>query len=145
MYYEIMTFNYDQAVWAAAESTADGGSSLFIVNSNLDVKTLSEKFPLKMGVAIPVEITEESNVEMHKIEDFIQLQLEDKGIHVISITDMENGFKEFLSHVVNGFDFESFHKLLKEKFLNFEIQMYGETDPNWVFYTDIASTLKADK
>jgi hypothetical protein len=100
-------------------------------------------YPIKMGIAIPVEehdgVTMEIKGEIEDTLNDILLKTGD-GALVAIITGMEGQkFIEFLSYTKrNGIDFAKIHQGLKDKFKDYEVQMYAEVDIEWEAYKSFA-------
>ena len=100
-------------------------------------------YPIKMGIAIPVEQHDEAVMDLKsEIEDILNniLFKTDKGAVVAIITGLESPrFIEFLSYTQRGgIDFPKIHRDLKKKFEDYEVQMYAENDPKWDAYKSFA-------
>jgi hypothetical protein len=100
-------------------------------------------YPIKMGIAIPVEQHDDAVMDLKsEIEDILNdiLFQTGKGTTVAIITGLElPRFIEFLSYTKKGgVDFPKIHQDLKGKFKDYEIQMYAENDPKWLAYNSFA-------
>lgn len=99
-------------------------------------------YPIKMGIAIPVEEHDEVIMELKgEIEDILNEVLSKKGdgALVAIISGMENPkFIEFLSYTRQGIDFAVIHQDLNEKFKDYEVQMQAEVDTEWAAYKSFA-------
>ena len=100
-------------------------------------------YPIKMGIAIPVEQHDDAVMNLKsEIEDILNdiLFKTGKGAVVAIITGLESPrFIEFLSYTQRGgIDFPKIHQELKSKFKDYEIQMYAENDPKWDAYKSFA-------
>jgi Family of unknown function (DUF695) len=100
-------------------------------------------YPVKMGIAVPVDVHDnvimDVKSEMEEILNDILL-INDSGAVVAIITGLEGQrFFEFLSYTKKeGVDFAKIHQILKDKFKDYEIQMYAETDIRWLAYKSFA-------
>ena len=93
-------------------------------------------YPIKMGIAIPVEVHDETTMEIKsEIEDILNdiLLKKGDGALVAIITGLEGQkFIEFLSYTKRGgIDFAKIHQDLKDKFKDYEVQMYADNDVKW--------------
>jgi len=100
-------------------------------------------YPIKMGVAIPVEVHDETIMEIKsEIEDILNdiLLKKGDGALVAIITGLEGQkFIEFLSYTKrSGIDFAKIHQDLKDKFKDYEVQMYAENDVKWEAFKSFA-------
>lgn len=100
-------------------------------------------YPIKMGIAIPVEVHDEAIMEIKsEIEDILNdilLKTAD-GALVAIITGLEGQkFIEFLSYTKrDGIDFAKIHQDFKDKFKDYEVQMYAGNDLKWEAYKSFA-------
>lgn len=97
------------------------------------------EYPIKMGIAIPVDSTDDGIMELKiEIEDFLEdiLLKKDIGAMVAIITGLQDPkFIEFLSYTKkSGVDFPKIHQDLKDKFKDYDVQMYASNDPKWEVY-----------
>lgn len=100
-------------------------------------------YPIKMGIAIPVNEHNDAVMKVKsEIEDILNDVLFKKGDGslVAIITGLkEPKFIEFLSYTKKeGVDFAKIHKELKDKFKDYEVQMYADNDPDWKAYKSFA-------
>ena len=100
-------------------------------------------YPIKMGIAIPVEVHDDATMEIKsEIEDILNdiLLKKGDGSLVAIITGLTGErFIEFLSYTKRGgIDFGKIHSDLKERFKNHEVQMYADNDPKWEAYKSFA-------
>lgn len=100
-------------------------------------------YPIKMGIAIPVNEHDDAVMkvksEMEDVLDDILLK-KGEGSLVAIITGLkEPKFIEFLSYTKKeGVDFAKIHQNLKNKFKDYEVQMYADDDPEWKAYRSFA-------
>ena len=97
------------------------------------------EYPIKMGIAIPVENNDEATMKIKsEIEDLLEdiLFKKDIGTLVAIVTGLQGQkFIEFLSYTKkSGVDFPKIHQDLKNKFKDYEVQMYADNDPKWEAY-----------
>jgi len=100
-------------------------------------------YPIKMGIAIPVQVHDETIMNIKgEIEDILDDVLLKKGdgALVAIITGLEGQkFIEFLSYTKRGgIDFAKIHQDLKEKFKEYEVQMYANNDVKWEAFKSFA-------
>jgi hypothetical protein len=100
-------------------------------------------YPIKMGIAIPVEVHDETTMELKsEIEDILNDILFKKGdgALVAIITGLQGQkFIEFLSFTKRGgIDFPKIHQDLQDKFTDYEIQMYADNDLKWDAFKSFA-------
>jgi hypothetical protein len=100
-------------------------------------------YPIKVGIAIPVEDHDDVTMSLKsEIEDILEdvLFKTGSGALVAIITGLEGQkFIEFLSYTKRGgIDFPKIHQDLKNKFKDYEIQMYADNDPKWDAYKSFA-------
>ena len=100
-------------------------------------------YPIKMGIAIPVDTHDEATMNVKsEIEDILNDTLLKKGdgALVAIITGLEGQrFIEFLSYTKRGgIDFAKIHQDLKTRFKDYEVQMYAENDIEWKAYRSFA-------
>jgi hypothetical protein len=100
-------------------------------------------YPIKMGVAIPVEVHDETTMNIKsEIEDILNdiLLKKGDGALVAIITGLEGQkFIEFLSYTKRGgIDFAKIHQDLKDKFKDYEVQMYADNDVKWAAFKSFA-------
>jgi hypothetical protein len=100
-------------------------------------------YPIKMGIAIPVEVHDETTMKIKSaIEDILNDILVKKGdgALVAIITGLEGQkFIEFLSYTKRGgIDFAKIHQDLKDKFKDYEVQMYANNDVKWEAFKSFA-------
>jgi hypothetical protein len=100
-------------------------------------------FPIKMGIAIPVEVHDETTMKIKsEIEDILNdiLLKKGDGALVAIITGLEGQkFIEFLSYTKRGgIDFAKIHQDLKDKFKDYEVQMYADNDVKWAAFKSFA-------
>ena len=126
--------NIESNTWVVAKN----GDILMRFNKLPD-EALTE-FPFRMGIAIPVTITVETNVEMQKIEDMIESLIGANGALVAVVTSPD--FKEFVLYVKEGLDYKKIHEDIKSSSPNYDIQMYVEKDPNRTFFKDTKASIK---
>jgi len=96
-------------------------------------------YPIKMGVAVPLNYTDGEMIGNLKnsIEDSIEgiLNKGEKGVLVTIITSLgEQKFLEFVSYTKSELDFKSLHEQLINTFPKEEVQMYAERDLKWDTY-----------
>jgi hypothetical protein len=101
------------------------------------------EYPIKMGVAIPVEVHDDATMNVKsEIEDILNDVLSKKGdgALVAIITGLKGQkFIEFLSYTKRGgIDFAKIHQDLKDKFKDYEVQMYADNDAKWDAYKSFA-------
>ena len=100
-------------------------------------------YPIKMGIAIPVDAHDDATMELKiEIEDILNdilLKTED-GAVVAIISGMEGQkFIEFLSYTKrSGIDFAKIHEDLKDRFKDYDVQMYAANDVEWEAYKSFA-------
>ncbi len=100
-------------------------------------------YPIKMGIAIPVDAHDDTIMELKiEVEDTLNdiLLKKGDGALVAIITGLEGQrFIEFLSYTKRGgIDFAKIHQNLKDKFKDYEVQMYAENDIEWKAYKSFA-------
>jgi len=100
-------------------------------------------YPIKMGIAIPVEFHDETTMAIKsEIEDILNdiLLKTGDGALVAIITGLEGQkFIEFLSYTKRGgINFAKIHQDLKDKFKDYKIQMYADNDIEWEAYKSFA-------
>lgn len=100
-------------------------------------------YPIKMGIAIPVEVHDETTMDIKsEIEDILNdiLLKKGDGALVAIITGLEGQkFIEFLSYTKRGgIDFAKIHQDLKDKFKDYEVQMYADNDVKWDAFKSFA-------
>lgn len=121
-------------------SILKGGSELFVrVNVGYKGAVGHPDYPIKMGIAVAYvgEHSDVTQATKNAIEDAINDLLDrgQNGAVVAVITSVgEKKFYEFLSYTRNKLEFELFHRHLKQKFPNGDIQMYAKPDPTWEGY-----------
>lgn len=100
-------------------------------------------YPIKMGIAIPVEEHDEIIMGIKsEIEDILNdiLLKKNDGALVAIISGLEGQkFIEFLSYTKRGgINFAKIHQDIKDKFKDYEIQMYADNDVKWEAYRSFA-------
>ncbi len=133
--------------WSIIDETPIGNPVLVRINMGYKDAIGHPDYPIKMGIAISVEVHDETVMKVkHEIEDLLdELFLKNvDGALVAIITGLEGQrFIEFLSYTKRGgIDFPKIHQDLKEKFNMYEVQMYADNDPNWEAYKSFAHITK---
>lgn len=100
-------------------------------------------FPIKMGIALPVKEHDKVVIKIKSdIEDFLNETLLKKGngVLVAIISGLKDQkFIEFLSYTKKSeVDFAKIHQELKDKYKDYEVQMYANNDPKWEAYKSFA-------
>lgn len=100
-------------------------------------------YPIKMGIAIPVNDHNDAVMKVKsEIEDILDnvLKKRGNGSLVAIITGLkEPKFIEFLSYTKKGgVDFAKIHQDLKDKFPEYEVQMFAKPDTTWEAYKSFA-------
>ena len=100
-------------------------------------------YPIKMGIAIPVEVHDEKTMRIKsEVEDMLNniLLKNGDGALVAIITGLEGQkFIEFLSYTKRDrIDFAKIHQELKDKFNDYEVQMYADYDVKWLAFKSFA-------
>ncbi|HEY8780936.1 MAG TPA: hypothetical protein VIM16_04910 [Mucilaginibacter sp.] len=126
-------------------SIIEEAPNLTLVRINMGYKDAMghPDYPIKMGIAIPVEVHDESTMKIKgEIEDILNdiLLKKGDGALVAIITGLEGQkFIEFLSYTKRGgINFAKIHQDLKDKFKDYEIQMYANNDVKWEAFKSFA-------
>ncbi len=127
--------------WAIIEELPN--TTLVRINMGFKDAMGHPDYPIKMGIAIPVEVHDEATMKIKsEIEDILNdiLLKKGDGALVAIITGLEGQkFIEFLSYTKRGgVDFTKIHQDLKDKFKDYEVQMYANNDVKWDAYKSFA-------
>lgn len=134
--------DYPKDDWAIIDETSLGNPALIRINLGLKDAVAHPDYPIRMGIAIPVSEHNEKIMELKsKVEDYLNESFckNDIGVLAVIITGLEDEkFIEFLSYTKSDLNFEEFHKILKNNFQDYEIQMYANHDRGWTGYKSFA-------
>lgn len=136
MVYKDINSYPDEWIGATANDT-ERGHLILRINSGIKEAVGHPEYPIRMGIAIPLNPELVKDPILYSLEDAIEETLKEdtQGILTVSITGMnEPMFRELLYYTKDSIDFATLHKELKDKFPQLEIQMYAEMDPAWDGY-----------
>lgn len=130
-------------IWSIIDETPIGNPALVRINMGYKDVVGHPDYPIKMGIAIPVEVHDDATMKIKsEIEDTLEeiLLKTGNGAMVAIITGLESErFIEFLSYTKRGgIDFAKIHQDLRDKYKNYEVQMYADNDPKWEAYRSFA-------
>jgi hypothetical protein len=131
---------YPEDNWQVATMGTQGEDyTLLRINGGLKEAVGHPDYPIRVGVAVPVESIKDSNPTLEALEDMITERFnEDKsGVGCLIITSLDGDqFKEFVFYTKENVDFKTLHEELQEAFPSLEVQFYAEKDPQWSVYKE---------
>ena len=126
--------------WMMLEAGKDSEIyTLIRINEGIREAAGHPDYPIRVGVAIPVNSLKEENEALNAVEDMLTEQLESKdlGIQVMAVSGMGGQeFKEYVFYTKTSVDFKTLHENIQAAFPKYEIQFYAEKDPDWVLYKE---------
>ena len=126
--------------WMVLEGVRDGEKYTMIrINDGIKEAAGHPDYPIRIGVAIPVDSLKDENSALYEIEDMLTEQLESNGlgIQAMAISGMDGKeFKEFVFYTKEGVDFKTLHEDIQTAFPKYEIQFYAEKDSDWSVYRE---------
>lgn len=126
--------------WLLLEGVRDGEKYTMIrINDGIKEAAGHPDYPIRIGVAIPVDSLKDENKALYEVEDMLTEQLESKGlgIQAMAVSGMESQeFKEFVFYTKDSVDFKTLHEDIQAAFPKYEIQFYAEKDSDWSVYKD---------
>jgi len=138
---EISKLDSDKHAWSVIEASSSQGPMLARVNDTAKEWAKHHKLRIRVGFAFPLKNQNpegmpdpEENKTFDQIEDEICSLIAKTGpsIEVLAITT--GTFKEFVYYIENGAGIEAAHKAAISKIPDYEVQCYGENDPEWNGY-----------
>ena len=129
--------------WTMLEGGKDTENyTLISINSGIQDAAGHPDYPVRVGVAIPVNSLKEENQTLYAVADWIteQLESQDLGIQAMAVSGMGGQeFKEFVFYTKENIDFKTLHDDIQAAFPKYEIQFYAEKDPDWNVYKEYVS------
>ncbi len=129
--------------WTMLEGGKDSEIyTLIRINSGIKEATGHPDYPIRVGVAIPVNSLKDENEALNAVEDLLTEKLESKdlGIQAMAVSGMGGQeFKEFVFYTKENVDFKTLHDDIQAAFPKYEIQFYAEKDPDWNVYKEYVS------
>lgn len=126
--------------WLVLEGVRDGENySIIRINDGIKEAAGHPEYPIRIGLAIPVDSLKDENMALYEVEDMLTEQLESKGlgIQVMAVSGMDGQeFKEFVFYTKESVDFKTLHEDIQAAFPKYEIQFYAEKDSNWSIYLE---------
>jgi len=127
--------------WSLHQVDSVEGKLISRVLDDFDSVTKKQDYPIRMGVAVPVnDLDSKTQEDLGLVEDELLkvLRQGSLGRLYVVITKLEKkSFREFVAQVKRESDFEGIHSALKEKFSHLDVQMVAVEDKKWDMYRSI--------
>jgi Family of unknown function (DUF695) len=126
--------------WMLLESGKDTENYTIIrINDGIKEAAGHPDYPIRIGVAIPVNSLTDENKALYDVEDILREQLESKGLGIQAMAVSGMGgqeFKEFVFYAKESVDFKTLHEDVQAAFPKYEIQFYAKKDSDWSVYKE---------
>ena len=126
--------------WTMLEGGKDSEIyTLIRINTGIKDASGHPDYPIRVGVAIPVNSLKEENEVLNTVEDMLteKIEVKDLGIQAMAVSSMGGQeFKEFVFYTKVDVDFKTLHEDIQAAFPKYEIQFYAEKDSDWSVYKE---------
>ncbi len=127
--------------WTVLQSESDDGPMLIRRNDTAKDWAKHPSLNIRVGFAVPLNSPKpgelpdpDENLILNDIEDALCKFMKATGPSIQVLVVATGTFKEFVFYMNNGEGIESAHKNAIAAFPDYNIQCYGENDPNWESY-----------
>jgi hypothetical protein len=119
--------------WSISQVQNEEGAFIIRLNETAKEWAKNPRLNVRVGFSFPL-LGVEGNVSFDEVEDRIDELMTKTGASIQVLAINTDTFKEFVFYTENASGIEKVHKQAIQEFPEFDVQCYGESDPEWQGY-----------